>query len=164
MIGLISIIAAIGCGGETNFSNNSDDGASEQGVAQMVYSHESMIFTDLNWEDGISSGQAFTITNVGTNDLSVTTIDIADSGDGVFYVQGEDDLILAPELEREFTVVATLDVNAPAYGEMRIKSNYSEARDLRIPLCAFPAGYKGDMTCAADDTGAGDTGSGDTGE
>jgi hypothetical protein len=155
---MMTLLAALGCNGETNFTNNIDDVNAEQGVADMQYSHEYMIFTDLDWENGISSGQGFFITNVGDNNLSITTLDISDSGGGAFFVQDVEDLVLGAGLEREFTVVATLADAEPAVGELRVKSNWSGDRDLRIPLCAFPIGYKGDTSCAVPDTDDSDTG------
>jgi hypothetical protein len=158
MITLISIFSLLACsGGESNFTNNSDQGTSEQGVADMTYSHESMVFTDLDWEQGISSGQDFLVTNIGDNNLSIYTLDIADSGGGAFFVQEENDLILAAGNERTFIVVATLYEEVTAVGQLRVKSNDADARDLRIPLCAFPIGYKGDISCSLDDEG-GDSG------
>ena len=152
MITLISVFSLLACsGGEGNFTNNSDQGTSEQGVADMEYSHESMVFAELDWEQGISSGQDFLIANIGDNNLSIYTLDIADSGGGAFFVQEEDDLVLAPGNERAFVVVATLYEDTTAVGQLRVKSNDADARDLRIPLCAFPMGYKGDTSCSLDD-------------
>jgi hypothetical protein len=110
-----------------------------------------MVFTDLNWEQGISSGQDFLGTNIGDNNLSLYTLDIADSGGGAFFVQEENDLVLAAGNERTFIVVATLYEEVTAVGQLRVKSNDADARDLRIPLCAFPMGYKGDTSCSLDD-------------
>jgi len=155
---LIFALVVAGCDSETNFSNKSDDEVSVEGVAEMAYNPEYMVFTDLNWEQGVSFGQDFNISNVGDNNLTITTLDIANSGDGAFFVQEEDNLILGPGLERTFTVVATLYEDRVAVGELRVKSNDADARDLRIPLCAFPAGYKGDTTCVTDEDTSEDTG------
>lgn len=155
---LTPLFFLVACGGENNFNTGTDQGSEEQGVAQMVYSDDYIVFTDVLWDPKfpISSGKTFTVSNVGTNNLTISTLDIADSGGGVFFTEEQDDLILAPEVSKEITVVATLTEFAPGYGELRIKSNFGEERDLRIPLCAFPEGYTDDMSCGvpeASDTG-----------
>lgn len=158
MHAIVTLAWLLGCsGGESNFSNNNEQGTAEQGTGILAYSHETMLFTDLDWKQGISVGDDFLVSNAGDNNLEIYTLDIANSGGGAFFVQEEDNLILAPGNERSFTVVATLYENEPAFGELRVKTNDADARDLRIPLCAYPVDYSGETSCVAEDT-TGDTG------
>jgi hypothetical protein len=145
----------LACGGEQQFTNNNTNGVGEQGVAELVYSPLEFTFTDLNWEDNVSKSAELTITNSGDGNLSLSVVDISDSGGGAFYTTEETNLIIAPESERSFTVVATLTEFVAAEGELRVKSNDADYLDLRIPLYATPAGWTGDTT-GGDDTG--DTG------
>lgn len=152
LLGLLPLLL-VACGGETNFSKSTEEGSNEQGVGEMSVSTTVMVFTDVLWDPKtpVSSGQTFLITNIGDNNLAISTLDIADSGGGVFFTEEQDDLIIAPEGEKEITVVATLTAFEPGYGELRIKSNDGNNRDLRLPLCAFPKDYVGDMACGEDE-------------
>ena len=148
----------LACGGEQQFSNNDVDGVGEQGVAEMSYSPTEFTFTDLNWEDGVSVSAEIVIVNSGDNNLSLSVVDISDSGGGAFYTTEETNIILQPESDRTFTVVATLYEFASAEGEMRVKSNDADYLDLRIPLTAFPLGWTGDTTPDTGDNQGKDTG------
>ncbi|MFT5681392.1 MAG: hypothetical protein ACI8RZ_002298 [Myxococcota bacterium] len=139
-------------GGEQQFSNNNPDGVAEQGVAELSYAPLEFAFTDLNWNDGVSQSAELVITNLGDGNLSLTVVDISDSGGGAFYSTEETNLVLQPEADRAFTVVATLTEFTEAVGELRVKSNDADFLDLRIPLYATPEGWTG----GGDDTG--DTG------
>ena len=153
-----------GGGGEQNFSQNDDDGEGEQGVADLSLSAEYLVFTEVNYEQVVSKSQPLTVTNIGDNELKVSTIDIADSGGGVFYVFEEHDVIIAPGASEDFEIVATMTQNTPAVGSLRLETNDAEYLNHRLPLCAFPAGWAGSVECAAD-TGedTGDTGGEDSG-
>lgn len=146
----------LACGGEQQFSNNNVAGVGEQGVAELAYTPAEMVFTELNWEDGVSQSANLTITNNGDGNLSLSIVDISDSGGGAFYTAEETNLVLQPDSERDFTIVATLSEFAAAEGELRVKSNDADYLDLRIPLYATPAGWTGDTT-GGEDTGE-DTG------
>ena len=142
----------LACGGEQQFSNNNVDGVGEQGVAELSYAPAEMVFSGLNWQDGVSQSADFTITNNGDGNLSLSIVDISDSGGGAFYTTEETNLVLQPDSERDFTVVATLTEFVDAVGELRVKSNDADYLDLRIALYATPDGWTGDTT------GGGDTG------
>jgi len=146
----------LACGGEQQFSNNNIDGVGEQGVAELAYAPTEMVFTELNWEEVVSQSADIIITNNGDGNLSLSIVDISDSGGGAFYTTEETSLVLQPDSERAFTVVATLSEFVAAEGELRVKSNDADYLDLRIPLYATPAGWTGD-TKGGQDTGE-DTG------
>lgn len=152
----------LACGGEQQFTNNNNNGVAEQGVAAMSYAPLEFSFTDLNWEDGVSQSAELVITNNGDGNLSLSVVDISDSGGGAFYTTEETSIVLQPEAERTFTVVATLTEFTDAIGELRVKSNDADYLDLRIPLYATPEGWTGDTTGGGDTAETGDTG--DTGK
>ena len=154
-------------GAETEFSQRADNTVPESGVASLELSVDELIIDEINYAELISKSINFTVTNVGDNTLQLYMVGLADSGDGVFYIEEETDLALSPGISREFSVVATLSEFVSAEGSVRIKSNDSAYLDHRLPVYAYPAGWEdiggGDDTGASggEDTGA--SGGEDTG-
>jgi len=145
---LVAILA--GCGGDQGFTHADDKGTDEQGVGMLEVIPTEVVFTDLNWEKGVASSQSIKITNVGDNNLKLYDVGITDSGDGVFYMEDFTESQLAPGMSAEFSVVATLTTFAAATGEARVVCSDADNHDYRLPLSAFPIGWKGDT---GDDTG-----------
>ncbi len=147
----------LGCDSDTQFSNTDVDGTNEQGVGALSLDPEELVFTDLSWEEGVSQSMDITLTNVGDNNLSISVLDISDSGGGVFYTQDESNIVLQPGGSRDFTVVATLSTYEVAEGKLRVKTNDADYLDHRVPLIAYPVGWDG-STSGGEDSGADDTG------
>lgn len=146
-------------GTETEFSQRADNTVPESGVASLELSADELIIDEINYAEFISKSINFSVTNVGDKTLQLYLVGLADSGDGVFYIEEETDLALSPGISREFSVVATLSEFVSAEGSVRIKSNDSEYLDHRLPVYAYPAGWED--TGGSDDTGA--SGGEDTG-
>ena len=156
-------------GAETEFSQRADNTVPESGVASLELSVDELVIDEINYEELISKSINFSVTNVGDNTLQLYLVGLADSGDGVFYIEEETDLVLSPGISREFSVVATLSEFVSAEGSVRVKSNDSAYLDHRLPVFAYPTGWQdkddGEDTGASggNDTGASggeDTGSG----
>ena len=151
------LVLLVACGGDQTFSASKQVANQDQGTGAMEVTPDPLVFTGL--EVGLSQSMPFKVTNTGDGNLQVYKVDLTDSGvpdtggTAVFYIEEEQDKILAADGEREFTVVATLSVEAPAVGEARIKTNDEDNMDFRLPLLAYPAGW---------DTGAADTSGGKT--
>ena len=133
-----TILFAAACGGGDNsFSNGGNDPNTEVGTGVADFYPTELDFPDC--EPDIANGQAFKITNVGENTLSVYEISVVEGG-LVFYVEDVDEFALEPKDDREFTVVATLTAPmAPADGTLRIKTSDPDATDFQMPLHAEPA-------------------------
>ena len=138
-------------GGETGFGKHADGYTAAQGAGQITWSPTELLFIDLE-PGGSGVSQTLTITSSGDNNLMVDRIDITSSGGGVFYMEEESDLTLAPEREKEIIVVATLpESGTDSMGELRIVSNDADHRDIRVPLCGYPVGYMDELICTPND-------------
>jgi hypothetical protein len=153
--------ALIACGGDTGFSGTPDENTTVEGNGKMEITPATLDFPDL--EIGIASSQPLKVKSVGDNTLKLYTVDLSDSGGGVFYLEEESSISLAPGTEREFTIVATASEEGLFVGEMRIKTNDTDYLDLRVPATAWTPGYGPGGDTGGGDTGGGDTGGGDTG-
>jgi len=150
MLTLIHLVF-VGCtSGDQQFSESDVDGTNQQGTTKMFLEPTELSFTDLNWEEGVSASMDFTVTNVGAANLELTVIDIADSGDDVFYMVEQTNIIVIPKDSRTFTVAATLNEYIQATGTLRIKANDIDYLDYRMPLTATPIDW---VDTGGDDTG-----------
>lgn len=105
-----------------------------------------MIFTDL--DAGFSSSQDLVVTNTGTGDLTIYDAAlVADPSDAFDFVEVDEDLILEAGASQSWIVSATLPGTDMASGTLRIRSNDAAATQVDVALCAYPAGYGGDMSC-----------------
>lgn len=138
---LALLVVAAGCGGDQGFSSAKDDGANEQGVGVMEVTPTEVVFTDMNWEEGVASSQTLKITNIGDNNLALYDVGITNSGDGAFYMEDFTESQLSPGVSAEFQVVATITAFVEAEGEARVLCNDADAHDYRIPLTALPLGW-----------------------
>jgi hypothetical protein len=133
---LLALLCA--CGNTAGFTKENEENAGADGEGLLVLSPESLDFTDLDWETGITQGLSFTATNAGEGNLSIYQVRIADSGGEVFDMEEEEDLTLAPGAEREFLVLATLHEASAVSGSVQLKTSDPAALDLRYPLSATP--------------------------
>ena len=87
--------------------------------------------------------------------LTSSRVDVSTAHHNEDGVQSDDD------------VVANFEGSGFAEGEVRIRSNDAENRDLRIPVCGVTADYTEPYNCGEEnpsaDTGTADTGTVDTG-
>ena len=139
--------------GDQSFGAVNEVTGQDQGTALLEYSPAEIIFTDVEL-DFLGSG-TLTITSIGDGALSIDKVDITNSADGAFYMDeaSTENLSLQPEISRDFVVTILMETAATHIGELRIRSNDEAHRDVRIPLCAFPAGYEGEQVCPEEDTG-----------
>ena len=104
-----------------------------------------LLFEDM--EPGVTSSAVLIVENAGTGTLALERTDIADSGDGTFYMEMGEDLSILPGESLESLVAATLTDEGYRYGSLRIRSNDPENGDARIPLCAFTEGNREEADC-----------------
>ncbi|MEL6343437.1 MAG: hypothetical protein AAFV53_09900 [Myxococcota bacterium] len=153
--GIIALALLVACGGEQNFTTGNDGNTNDLGETKMAYSPDVLLITDIDVDSGVSRSVPIELRNVGTNDLRVDRFTISNSG-GVFLVvlqQEYEDSLISPEDSEEFLVTAqptTELAGGGVYGELRISTNDPEFRDLRVPLCAYPLGWKDATPCSAD--------------
>ena len=138
--------------GDQTFGAVNEVTGQNQGTAQLEYSPAEIIFSDVEVEF-LSSG-SLTIQSIGDGALAIDKVDITNSADGAFYMDeaSTENLSLQPEITRDFVVTILMETAAVHIGELRIRSNDEDHRDVRIPLCAFPLGYEGELICAEEST------------
>lgn len=145
---ILAALAVAACGAETEFRNTDQGGEYEEGNGRIEVTPAELRFTDL--DPVVARGLDLEVASVGDTNLTIFEVRILDSGDGAFYMDREDDVVLAPGTTRLFHVVASLAEGVTsAEGSLRIKCNDADNLTLEIPLYASLAG--------GDDTG-GDTG------
>ncbi len=135
---------------DQGFSAQSQDIYADGGYAELTVSPGEVVFSEM--EDGITYSTGFTVESIGETTLQIDKVDITNSAEGVFYVDtsATEDVNLDPGVSREFIVIAQATTADVYVGEARIRSNDAANRDLRVPLCAFPMGYEGELTCSED--------------
>ena len=138
--------------GDQTFGAVNEVSGQDQGTAKLEYSPSEIIFSDVEL-DFLSSG-TITITSVGDGALTIDKVDITNSADGAFYMDeaSTENLSLQPEISRDFVVTVLMETSAVHIGELRIRSNDEDHRDVRIPLCAFPLGYEEELLCSNEST------------
>ena len=142
------ITSIFGCNSaDQSFSAKNNDIYGDGGYADLTYSPEEIVFSDM--EVLVTYSTELTVESTGDSTLKIDKVDITNSADGVFYIDtsNTEDVNLSPGVAREFIVIAQFQEEGVYYGEARIRSNVASASDIRIPLCAFPAGYEGELTC-----------------
>jgi hypothetical protein len=137
LLALLVLLCA--CGENTaGFTKETEENSGADGEGLLVLSPESLDFTELDWQAGITQSLTFTATNAGEGNLSIYQVRIADSGGEVFDMDEEADLTLAPGAVRDFLVMATLHEAAAVSGSVQLKTSDAAALDLRYPLSATP--------------------------
>ncbi len=151
------IVSQIACNSaDQGFSAQATDIYTDNGYASFEVTPQVIIFTEM--EDGITYSSGFTVESTGDAMLQIDKVDITNSAEGVFYIDTSttEDVNLDPGVSREFFVIAQAVTAGVYVGEARIKSNDSSNRDMRIPICAYPLGYEGALTCG-DETDTAET-------
>ena len=172
LLSLCTLLSVACTSQNSTFSSKGDDNTTlDQGVGQLSYSPDTLLITDV--QIGFAKAGTLTITSSGDNTLRIDSISLSNAGEGVFYVEERSDLSLAPEQSTTVDVVANFENTGFVEGELRIRSNDADYRDLRIPVCAVTEDYTAPYSCGSDtpspdtatpDTGGQDSGSPDTGE
>lgn len=147
---LLLLLPVQACGAETGFGTTSKSNGTNDDVGAMTVYPDVLTWTDLTVGDAL--GEPFKITSSGAQTLHVYEVSIVSSADGQFAMTEPDAFDLDPGQSQEFRVLCTLAADAPANGELRIRSNDAAQLDFRLALQASPAG-----TDTASDTGT-DTG------
>lgn len=167
---IILFILCTGCASQNStFSTKGDDNSTlDQGVGQIQWEPAYLLITDV--QNGVAKSGTITLTSIGDNTLRIDSIGLSNAGDGVFYAEEKDDLSLAPDQTTSIEVVAGFDATGFAEGEIRVRSNDADNRDLRIPVCAVSEEFTAEYSCGDttnEDTGqsseSADTASNDTG-
>ena len=167
---IMLFILGFGCASQNStFSTKGDDNSTlDQGVGKLQWDPAYLLITDV--QNGVAKSGTITITSIGENTLRIDSIGLSNAGDGVFYAEDKEDLSLAPDQTTNIEVVASFDSTGFAEGEIRVRSNDADNRDLRIPVCAVSEGFTEEYSCGEtdeEDTGqnsdSGDDGSNDTG-
>ena len=144
----VSVFFVIGCSSSANFSNLPQNNVTDQGTVELKWSPEVLLYTGMLFEEdaGVAQNRVLTLENTGDSSLKIDTIQIVSTQENEQQAQffvGTDqssDLSIAAGRELDVTVVASLSSNSAAFAETVIRSNDTENRVLRIPLCAYPEG------------------------
>ncbi len=153
-------------GGETGFQNTSEDATGAQGNGLAEITPLEIELDEMNWEEAISQSAQIKVSNIGDANLKIYDFGLSNSADGVLYADDDSNIELSPGSEREFTVVATLEVNDQIEGELRVRTSDPDNIDVRIPVLVTPMGWEGSDEGGGDeggDDGGGEDGSGDDG-
>ena len=159
----MSVFFLIGCSNSANFSNLPQNTVTDQGTVELTWLPEVLLYTEMLFEDGagVAQNRVLTLKNTGDSSLKIDTIQIVNTQENDLPAQffvGTDqaaDLSIAAGRELEVSIVSALSSNSAAFAEAVIRSNDTENRILRIPLCAYPEGST-DTPCPVesnDDTG-----------
>ena len=159
----LSVFFLIGCSNSANFSNLPQNNVTDQGTVELTWSPDVLLYTEMLYEDntGVAQNRVLTLENTGDSSLKIDTIQIVSSQENdqqaQFFVGTDQagDLSLSAGRELAVNIVASLTSNNAAFAEAIIRSNDTENRILRIPLCAYPEGST-DTPCpieSTDDTG-----------
>ena len=136
---------------DQSFSAKDQNIYADDGYADLTYAPQELVFADM--EPLITYSLSLTVESTGDATLLIDKVDITNSAEGIFYIDtsATEDVNLTPEVSREFIVIAQAQEEGATYfGEARIRSNVASAADIRIPLCGFPVGYDGALTCTED--------------
>ena len=155
---ILALSLLVGCSPQdTSLTTGNKDGDIVEGTGRMSVSVEELTISEI--QVGYSKSGPFTVTSVGDSNLQIYEIRVISDASDVFWVEEWGDTVeLAPEQAATYSVVADLNLNEPAEGELRIRTSDPENANLILPLHAYPEGY-----VPPEDTGdTGDTG-GDSG-
>ena len=143
---------------DQSFSATNTDIIGDQGTISMEWSPSELVFMDM--EPGFTYSGTIIVTSTGENVLQISKVDVTNSADGIFYTDtsSNTDITLGTDVSRDFIITAQINDNNAYIGEARIKGNDPSHRDVRIPLCAFPKDYQGDLACPPTYDNTSDTG------
>lgn len=144
MYRLILLTVILGCDSNSDLQYNeasSEENNSDNSPGILDVSAEQLEFEVENFETTIN--ETLTVSSIGENPLTIDRIDITNSGDGLFYMEEQLDIVLDVDTSLDVLVIASglqEELTEPRWGELRIRSNDQDNSDLRIPLCAYPTG------------------------
>ena len=155
----LSVFFLIGCSSSTNFSNLPQNNVTDQGTVELTWSPDVLLYTEMLYEDntGVAQNRVLTLENTGDSSLKIDTIQIVSSQENdqqaQFFVGTDQagELSLSAGRKLEINIVASLASNDAAFAEAVIRSNDTENRILRIPLCAYPESST-DTPCPAENS------------
>lgn len=127
------------CSAETGFGTSAKSNGTNDDAGEMTVYPDAVTWTDLTV--GNAQSEYMKITSSGDQTLHVYEVSIVSSGDGQFAMEEPEAFDLEPGLDQEFPVLCTLTAEAPATGELRIRSNDAAQLDFRLALNAYPVGY-----------------------
>ena len=145
------VVPSVGCEGETGFSKAPDPPIIEEGQGEISVEPAEIRIEDIDWEGGLPKGQVVRIANVGDNTLRVHDVALTSNAEGALYLEEVGALSLAPGVDVEFSIIATLTTFAHVESTLRIQSGDVDEANLSIPVLAIPSGYE--LPEAGDDTG-----------
>jgi hypothetical protein len=159
---IAALLLLVGCTPQTGFSNGKNNQDLPTGTGRMEIDKTEITVSDI--QVGYSESVPFTITSVGDANLIIYEVRIVTDVDDAFYIDEFEEIELAPGQDKIFSLVADLEADAPAEGELRIRTNDPDYASFIVPLAAWPEGYVPPEDTGGSDTGAEDTGAEDTGE
>lgn len=109
-----------------------------EGEAKISWSPEELTITDCTV--GQARSGSVEISSVGDANLHLYTIEMI-GNDDVFYFVRQEDLEFAPGTKDSYPIAATLQVEEPVDGELRITTDDVEHQEVRVPVHAWPVGY-----------------------
>ena len=137
---ILALTFLVGCGPQdTGLTNGNNDNDIVTGTGRMTLSVSELVIENI--ELGFSQSSQFTIESVGDANLLIYEIRIVADPDDVFYFDELEDAELAPGQSSSHSVNADLTVDAPSYGELRLRTSDPDAAALILPLSAYPEGY-----------------------
>ena len=141
-------LALVACSqGEQGFGTTDEPTNEDEGTAAMEIDPAVVVIDEVAYEGDppVSKAGSFTIRSVGDGTLRLYDVDLANTAGGVLYMEPYDDTLnLAAGVEREFTVVATLNANEAVTGKIRVQSNDGEQQLVEIPVEVYPIGWVAD--------------------
>jgi len=154
----LALSLLVGCSPQdTGLTNGPDDQEVPTGTAKMELDVTEIVIADIVL--GYSKSASFTATSVGDSNLQIYEVRIVADKSDVFFFEEVEDLELAPGQSKTLTVVADLDVDAPAEGSLRLRTSDPDNATVTLPLHAYPEGYVPPEDTDTADTGA-DSGGG----
>lgn len=125
---LLLLLAACNGGGAVETTRHGDD---SEGAPVASFSSDALVWTDLS--PGFSANQTLDVTNVGTAPLEVTDAAVVTDPSDVFTVDFTA-FTLEPGDIGSIVVAALLVEDAPATGELRVRTNDPAAATTIFPL------------------------------
>lgn len=137
---ILALTFLVGCAPQdTTLTNGNDDNDIVTGTGRMTLDVTELVISDIQL--GYSKSSRFVISSVGDANLQIYEIRIVADADDTFYFAEVEDIELAPEQTKEFSVNADLDTAEPSFGELRLRTSDPDAANFILPLAAYPEGY-----------------------
>jgi hypothetical protein len=154
---ILALTFLVGCSPQdTGLTNGNNDNDIVTGTGRMTLSVPEIVIEHI--ELGYSKSASFTIESVGDGNLLIYEIRIVADADDVFFFDEVENAELAPgQTSEPYSVNADLTVDAPSYGELRLRTSDPDAAALILPLHAYPDGYVPPEDTDTEDTDTEDT-------